>query len=138
MSVCHECGQVGLGEVDETDSNFYCNECWAAIGLARAAPEMESTTPDTAVTGACDSGWQGVLPPTDQLPTAAKSKASEAILSEAILSEAPSADKNREEKPPPLPGPSPAARAAAVYGGLAPLNIQPSLLNEHYVAGPTW
>ena len=132
MSVCHECGQVGLGEVDESDCNFYCNGCWAAIGLGRATPEIESATPDTAVTGTGGSRLQGALPSPDQFQAPAARKNSSTLERER---KAQPAHKG-EEKPPPLPGPSPAARAAAVYGGLAPLNIQPSLLNEHYIAGP--
>jgi len=132
MSVCHECGCVGLGEVDESDGNFYCNGCWAAIGLGRATPDLESTTPDTAVSGADASGWHGVLPSDGQKERPAAKQVPQA----SAGVKQPQRERPGDDKPPPLPGPSPAARAAAVYGGLAPLNIQPSLLNEHYIAGP--
>ena len=118
VSVCNECGDVDMGEVDDSDSMFYCHKCWADIDLKGVVPP-----PDVGNVVAC--------PETGSSSTRTLSS----------------------DRPPPLPGPSPAARAAAlraapqaikpacnahvgINSSPATANLQVSAFSQHFTAQP--
>jgi len=128
VSVCTECGGVSLGEVDESDGNFYCNDCWAAIGLGPASPAAQKHD---------DNEYE--------VANFAETKASQLLLRSSISqSWAGGASHGHSSNPPPLPGPSPAARwqrerdHSPAAANTLPFNPKvTSLLNEHYLAQPS-
>ena len=37
---CFQCGRDGRGDVDQTDGQFYCNDCWGAFEVWRSSQSV--------------------------------------------------------------------------------------------------
>ena len=39
---CFQCGRDGRGDLDQTDGQFYCNDCWGAFEVWRSTQPMNA------------------------------------------------------------------------------------------------
>ena len=39
---CFQCGRDGRGDLDQTDGQFYCNDCWGAFEVWRSSQPVNA------------------------------------------------------------------------------------------------